>query len=109
MCAICPDNERCNSYCPIHKAVICEKHCLVCEHHRRPDDPSNVRCRYWFGKEKTNEPDANQLRTMAEHKRKFAEKLYKQGKTRVAEEIEKEIRKINKKIREMEIENESER
>lgn len=102
MCVICKDYERCNTYCPIHKDVICSKHCNDCEYHFRPEDASNIRCRYWIGKEAPMVLDIKQLTIMVEHKRKFIERLYKQGKTRAAESVERDIQELKRKIRRLE-------
>lgn len=102
MCAICPDHEKHNAYCPIHQAAICHKHCKVCEYHRRETDPSNVRCRYWVGRKKESPIGPDQLQTMIYHKGRLLERLYKQGKTRAAESVEKEIGELKRKKRRLE-------
>jgi|GEM_PF-3215130 len=102
MCAICPDHEKHNAYCPIHQAAICHKHCQVCEYHRRETDPSNIRCKYWVGRKKGNPEGLDEVQIMIYQKGRFLERLYKQGKTRAAESVEKEIMELKRKKRRLE-------
>jgi hypothetical protein len=102
--------------CPKDYKIIPMKNCCKCLYVRKDDDISTIWCRYLIG----NRPQEaeretieqakphNELRKLyarINYKRKRADRLYKTGRPRVAEEIEFEIMKLRKEIKQHEIKN----
>jgi hypothetical protein len=104
-------------HCPKDKDIIPMENCCKCEYIRRDDDVSNIWCRYLIGNRKVAEEcaageerakqndEVRSLYARIGYKRKRADLMYKTGKSRVAEEIEHEIMKLRKEIKQHEIEN----
>lgn len=95
-------------HCPKDKASIPMGNCLKCEFVRKQEDVSSIWCRYLIGKSQEQEKnDYRRLYAQVNYKRKRADRLYKTGKPRIAEQIEYEIMTLRKEIKQHEVKNET--
>jgi hypothetical protein len=89
--------------CPREKEIIPMENCCKCEHIRKEDDVSTVFCRFLIGKYAAPKKDIRTLYTQINYKQRRAERFYKIGKPKIAEQYEYEIMKLRKEIKEYEI------
>ena len=63
------------TYCPREKTLLHDDVCSHCEYKRRPDDVSNLWCRYRIGKIQEQREQERQLRLLQQQVQKAAEEL----------------------------------
>lgn len=94
-------------HCPKVSKILPMDNCQRCGYIRKEDDPSSIWCRYMIGRtfEKLEtKKDKRYLYSQVAYKEKLADRLYKTGKTRIADEISREIMILRKEIKQYEIE-----
>lgn len=106
-------------HCPKDKEIIPMENCNECDFIRKKEDVSTVFCRFLIGnrqfeeersaraaKERPND-ETRRISALINFKQKKADHFYKTGKPRIAEQIEFEIMKLRKEIKQHEIENQT--